>query len=265
MDVRFLHNYPLRVPSWRAERAMQLVQCCKKPSRWDDPHVHTYWRFLNNYVAASGDERRLGSVELDWPDVFHAHKLYFYPDREWRYILEARLLTREPLPAVAQRFDVPVGVVNSYEQLFFNVWDRFDCRDWIGKIVRGEPGDSYSNPQGAMTEQQRAKVYRWFGYHGGPLVLDAVLGALSPNKENSTSQVNSAAWCDEALKQIIRCAAATALCVLEFDQQQLMQLLKLWMHQQRNAACKRKREHATPVDASKNIEAFLAQLTPASG
>jgi hypothetical protein len=243
---------------------MQLMERRQRPRQFDDRYVRTYWRFLNDYLAASGNDQRLQSVELDWPDAFVAHKLHFHPDQEWRNLLQARILTREPFDAIAHRFDVPASAINCYEKLFFNVCDRLNCRDWIAKIVRGEPGGRDSNRHGVMTEQQRAMVYRGFGFYGGPLVLDAIVAALSP-KGISTTMSNGAAWCDEALWQATRCKAAMAVCALEFDQNNAMQMLKLWMHQQRVAAGTNPRQHKTPVDTAKNIEAFIAQFSAVSG
>jgi hypothetical protein len=141
--------------------------------------------------------------------------------------------------------------------------DRLNCRDWIAKIVRSGPGGRDSNRHGGMTEEQRAMIYRWFGFYGGPLVLDAIVAALSPNG-TSTTMSNGAAWCDEALRQATRCKAAVAVCALEFDQKNAMQMLRLYMHQQRLAANKRTRQHTTPMDTAKNIQVFLDQFSAAS-
>ena len=173
-------------------------------------------------------------------------------------------MSREPFDAIAHRFDVPAGAIDWYEKLFFNVCDRLDCRDWIAKIIRGEPGDTDPNRNGVMTEQRRTMVYRGFGFHGGPEVLDAIVVSLSPNPM-STPISNTAAWCNEALKETIRCKAAMAVCALEINQNNALQLLKLAMHQQRVAAGTSARQHTTPVDPAKNIEAFIAQFSSASG
>lgn len=62
-------------------------------------------------------------------------------------------------------------------KIFFDIRDRFPSTDWIQKVTIG-PRSSYRDMKpGAMTDQQRGYVYRLFAYHGGPLALDAVIGA----------------------------------------------------------------------------------------
>jgi hypothetical protein len=264
MEVSFLQLSPLRRPQWRADRAMQLVERCQRPRRWDDRFVRMYCRFLNESIAASGDEQRLLLAELNSPDVILAHTLHFGDDRERRHILQARLLTQESFDDIAKRFEVPVGAINCYEKIFFNVCDRLKCHDWMAKIVRGERETRGTIRQDVVTEQQRAMLYRWFGFYGGPLVLDATILALSPTGL-ATSTGNSVEWCDEALRQTIRCKAVTALCALEIDQNNAMPLLKRWLRQQRVSTGDRKRHQAPPVDTAKNIEVFLAQFAASSG
>jgi hypothetical protein len=264
MGAQFPHLDPFPSTQWRANRAVQLIERRLKPRRWDDRYVRTYRRFLLDCLAASGDERRLQAAELAWPDVCHAHKLHSYSDQEWPHLLEARLLTREPFDAIARRFDVPASAIDWYEKLFFNVCDRLDCRDWVAKSIRGEPADIDPNQNGVMTQQQRAMVYRWFGYQGGTRALDAIVVALAPNPM-STPNNDAATWCGEAMWQAIRCKAAMAVCALEIDQTNAIQLLKLALRQQSVVAATSARQHKTPMDLAKNIEAFIAQFPSASG
>jgi hypothetical protein len=265
MDVQSLQINPFRRPTWRADRAMLLIENRRVPIRSDDRHIRMYWRFLHDASAAPEDERRLQSAEQVGTDIFRAHQFHFHPDPEWRHLLEARLLTREPFQAIAQRFDMPASTIKCYEHLFFNVCDQLDCRDWIIKIIKGESGGSDCNWQGVMTEELRGKVYKMFAYHGGPVVLDALLASLSPNIQIATSITNSAAWFDETLKEAIRCTAAEAFCALEIGQSNLMPMLKLGLDQQRAAAGNHTRHDSTSMDPARNIEVFLAQFSSTPG
>src|SRR5690554_3422959 len=130
MEAWFQSINPLRPPQWRADRALQLVELNQRPRSWDDRSVREYCWFLYGFLAAAGDDEQRLVVEHKWPNVSHAHNLYYHPDQEWRYVLEARLLTREPVPEIAKRFQVTAGTVECYEKVFFNVFDRLNCRDW---------------------------------------------------------------------------------------------------------------------------------------
>ena len=120
------------------------------------------------------------SLELRWPELYPAHKLHFAAAPNWGGMLQARLLTGEPLVLIAKRFEVTLGVIEYYEKLFFNVCDRLHCRDWIAKIIRGEELDPKATTESELTEIHETRMLRWIGYHGGPMLLDAVIGAIAP-------------------------------------------------------------------------------------
>jgi len=263
MDACFSDLDPFRSPQWRADRVTQLICSGPKPlppRRYDDRYVRVYRKFMCEYSEAGSDEVRHESLALSMPDVHQAHLLHFGADRELRGILQARLLTRETVPEIARRFELATGTVETYEKLFFNVLDRLECKDWIAKVAIGKTGQGDTNPSGDITDGQRYRLYRSFGYYGGPRVLDEIIAAFLPQRASPAAE-DCTQWLDDTLCQVIRSRAALAACAFDADPRDAIRWLKLWERERRGAAKSRAKQTSPPLDVSKNIEVFLAQFT----
>lgn len=266
--VTRLEKYnPMRLPSWRAERAMQILERLRPPrraGRSGDRDVRVYYRFLRQYLAAGTDEARRREVVRWYPHVYQAYQLRYAQDTEWRQILEARLLTNESYQKIAVRFDTEPPVIKCYQRLFFHVRDRLQSRDWIHKIIRGKPGELATNQQGTMTAAQRGYLYRLFGYHGGPLVLDTVIAGLTPGMRPSDRD-GTGPWFDDALATLVRSSIAAALGSLEIDQEISMRIMKMAQRLQRAAASRKSGRQAGKNQRGddqfeKHVAAFLAGM-----
>lgn len=229
MDAEFFFESPFRSPQWRSDRVVQLVTHRKGPMRvrrFDDRYVRTNRYFLLQYLAAGDDENKLDEVIAEWPHVYCAHLMQFGPDQARRDILQARLLTGEPRNEVAKRFAMAEDAVEFYEKLYFDVRDRLGSRDWIAKVVLQTSRLMASSHYGITPEEQRGLLYRFFAYHGGPLVLDAVITGLAhttmPQREEDVGE-----WFDDALAQSIRARAAAAALSMEINKENVIRLLKL--------------------------------------
>ena len=196
-----------------------------RPRQSDDQHVRAYLWYMKHYMAAGDDGEERQRISLQMPHVEQAHRLYVAADVERRQILEARLLTGESSAEIAERFATDAKTVNYYEQLFFNVRDRMDCRDWIVKTILGSPQDRSPSRDGVLTVAQRGLAYKLFAYFGGPLVLDSLIGSLSPNWKPQQEEGTSA-WFDDATRDIVRSRAAMAASVLSIDGDSIMRFLK---------------------------------------
>ena len=79
---------------------------------------------------------------------------------------------------------------------------------------------------GITPEQRRGLVYKFFAFHGGPLVLDAVITGLAhtpmPQRAEDVDE-----WIDDALAQSIRSRAAAAALFMEINKKNVIGLLKL--------------------------------------
>jgi hypothetical protein len=178
---------PTRSVAWRWERAHDLVREGRYYSRHRDDAetgraVH-YLRALNR-CRHGGDLERLQRFH---PEVYAAHQLHDGGDRTLE--VQARLLTGQDLDGIVRITGVPIDALTAYEALFFNVRDRLHARDWI---VAAAIGWWHFDP--ARGRDTRT-VLRAFAYHGGPLVVDAVLPyllggrlRLPPSSDTSTPE-----------------------------------------------------------------------------
>jgi hypothetical protein len=89
------------------------------------------------------------------------------PHRRWE--LEARLLTQEPVDAVARRCGLAPGVAHAYAALLFDVRPHLDACDWVALRVIG-PG-----LWRGFKEEELGQVWKLFAYRGGAVALDLVL------------------------------------------------------------------------------------------
>jgi hypothetical protein len=167
---------PLRRPAWRYERVCNLLGHRPRPlapAASDDRPTHQYYEFLSALPAAQDDDERIGGLYEAQPDVSWAHQTFFHEPLLSRQILEACLLTNEPFPEIAHRIGTTTSAVAAFEALFFNVRDRLQSRDWIYLAVLKPPAGSTA--AGEMTDELRGHAYRFLGYFGGPVILDAAL------------------------------------------------------------------------------------------
>jgi hypothetical protein len=125
----------------------------------------SYLRACRRHGGEAGRVR----VRERWPELAAAHDLQEAGGpRLWE--VQARLLAGQEDAAIADRCELPPGVVGRFERVFFNVRPRLQARDWIRlRAILPEarpPGRPRPDPGAA---------WRSLGYHGGPRVLDLAL------------------------------------------------------------------------------------------
>jgi hypothetical protein len=157
---------PRRRVDWRWLRAHALVEAGVRPRKRDDAQV----RRARNYVAALHRRGHRDARRLDarMADIAEARDLSCgEPHRRWE--VQARLLADEPIEAIACKTLVDPATIGSYARLFFDVAGRLGNRGYIIHsaiklhAMPKEPGDGV--------------IWRLFGYFGGPVVVDALVGA----------------------------------------------------------------------------------------
>jgi hypothetical protein len=120
-------------------------------------------------------------------------------------VIEARILARQTDEQIAKLSGLPIEAIKIYHDAFFDVRSRIDATDWVTTQVIGQVfqiGDQRSNPE---------LLSKYFGYFGGPMILEAVLygmqtGAMTPH---STDQIVS--WLEANLKFKLKTQAAILL------------------------------------------------------
>jgi hypothetical protein len=113
--------------------------------------------------------------------------------------------------------------------------------------------------RGAVTENQRGFLYRLFAYHGGPLVLDAMVSGMAP-QEMPKRIDDVAEWFDDALGQIVRSRAAAAARVIELNKYNVIGLLKLALGGKRVAKTVRTGTKSARIELDQYAEKIVAKL-----
>lgn len=163
-----MHQFdPLRPLSWRWNLACQLVEQRRRVSaRHADDWIRSAVRFRRRLERSKSPAAmaRLHSAE---PGLFGAYETHGRGGfGRWR--LEAWLLSGLSMPAVAAKADIPVGVVEAYEALLFNISDRLHASDYIHTYAIGRSTDA-DEPISVET------AVKAFAYYAGPLVLEVLL------------------------------------------------------------------------------------------
>lgn len=256
MHKDFQTYNPFRVPQWRYDRVLQLVEHrprARRPSpKRDDEYVRAYWNFFRKYDRAEEEEDRL-ALFPNQPAMYYAHLIHHHPDREWRAMIQARLLTRVSDEEIAETAATLPEAIFLYEKLFFHVRDRIDSHDWIVKTVMGTAANRASNRNDSWTDNQRNLAYKLFAYFGGPIVLDVIIsGFLSGDFPKNKSQIGP--WFDSTMRLLVKRKATMAAQLFEVNKWNVMQLLEIHLQisNAENAA-----QSGPQTDIEKGINALL--------
>lgn len=184
MNSQYQRYNPSRLPAWRYERALELVEGgrrSRRPRRYDDAQVVLMWKFLTRFKAAK--RRRLREELFNHlPALYYAYEIYAGPDELLRSNIEARLLAGMDDVRIARLSQTLPVSVYWYEQMFFHVRDRLAARDWVRRIILQPAVQQALVDPGAQHEA----VSKLFGYYGGPTVLEAVLSGFLPPEVGET-------------------------------------------------------------------------------
>jgi hypothetical protein len=155
----------LRPPDWRWLRAVYLYDHGQGLLKgFDDAFVASALKLVSK--LRQGDGRR-GLSELSQGGALEqALAVYTGPPAPQRAVLEAWLLTGLPTPAVSAKVGLREDIVLEYERFFFDVRDRLGAKGSIAHLVLR----TWPNPEPTL-----GSVLRYYGYHGGPLVLERLL------------------------------------------------------------------------------------------
>ena len=148
-------------PEWRWLRAAFLAAGGRPGPRADDPWV----AHARDALAPGGGGPRAAAVR-DARDV-REH------DGPTKWELEARLLTDQPLDAVAARTGLTAAAVDAYARVFFDVRPHLAASDWVTARAIGY------RPGGGFAGRPLAGAWKLVAYHGGPHVLDVVIAATT--------------------------------------------------------------------------------------
>jgi hypothetical protein len=180
----YLPHSVFRSPSWRYLMAQQPEPRTKIRLSVEDELVVRARRHLA-FKTSPPDRPSLNSVSQFDPAIEAAVELSREQQPERRNLLQALLLTSEPLQVVADQAGLSLATVEAFHSLFFDVRAHLSARDWVQvRVIGGGINDNFAgNDPGVL--------WRWAAYSGGMSVLRimmAITGHLAwPNMNFSSS------------------------------------------------------------------------------
>src|SRR5262245_47572003 len=121
LDLR--HDAPGRRPDWRWRLAGFLINNPDERLARElaDRRVVGAYRLLRDLQRPPAEQLSPGTALLA------AYEIHTDEDQMRRWVVEARLLTQEPLEQIASRCGLSTEVLTVYADLFFDVRDRLDA------------------------------------------------------------------------------------------------------------------------------------------
>ena len=257
MHSEFQKHNPTRPPAWRSDRALELLDLGRRPSRVkEDDYVRKYYSFLLRERDVASRKEREDLFERN-PALYDAHRFHVHRDVELRGLLEAMIVASMKDGEIGKRLNCLPATVDWYEKLFFNVRDRLNAHVWIAKIIRGPRHVPRLDTDGSLTAAGRAAAIKRLAYLGGPLILDSVIRSLSPRLACG-SDSNTSAWFDESF--VARIKSLATIAVANIDELDPMKLFRLHV----NLANDERESQSPTADVERNVKAFLDRLPKAS-
>ncbi len=169
---------PIRPPAWRWYLAKAIFEETPAVAVNPPPDAITLEAIDVLRTASQGPE-----VETRSDCVSRAHAIW--QANGWdRCLLESRLLTGLPLESVAQQLQLPLDVVTSYRDLFFEVSTRLQHAGYIQHHAIRTPV-RFDTPVPIET------AFRSYAYFGGHHVLNLLLAVYAD--DIATCDVNDVA------------------------------------------------------------------------
>lgn len=259
MHKEFQFYLPFREPRWRCARVDEMMSSTPpaRPSRrTDDEYIVRYRNFRVKWRERPNDTQRL-VIFADDPPMCYAHMVFHYHDHEWRWLLEAHLLTGESDERIAAEFGTLPETVHLYEKIFYNVRDRLRNEQWVLKQIIGElAARQVETRRGQMTTEQWQMLMKLFAYYGGRDALRAIVAAFPHAPPQDLADVDH--WLDKAFINGVRRNALVASRIVEVNRFTSVQLMELYLRLIRvnNEAL----SAGSPSQYEKNVEDAIAKL-----
>ncbi|MEK6253236.1 MAG: hypothetical protein N2B05_00930, partial [Gemmatimonadales bacterium] len=164
---------PLRPVDWRNRQAQSILD--DRPRMGDereDYDTQQLARFRRIRALCRG-KRDLRMLRERMPHVFAAVEIHGQAAPAFLAGIEARILAGQTGAEIAELTGVPEDAIRLFEKLFFDVRDRLGARDFILNEVIPSGGQSGS-------DAQRFRDWKYFGYVGGPELLESVMHGSTP-------------------------------------------------------------------------------------
>jgi hypothetical protein len=240
-------NDPFMPVDWRWRRASflasQLTAC---PHQLDDDWVWAAVDFLKlTRCQTESDQHRLTRT---MPALWQARAVFNAQPPFLKWAVEAYILAQESFPEIARKCGLMVDAVTAYERLFFAVSEHLTAPVWILTQAIGEKAFS------GLTERDLDVVWKLFGYHHGPLVLDCLIhNVLHRDRPEESGQVDDCII--RETRALLNRQSALAALLLPVTRETALKIVKL--HAQQSA---REGASANPQNGSIGNHAVLSQV-----
>lgn len=177
--IQAVRSAPRRAPHWRWLRAVQIDSGGKRASsKLDGPDGFAWIRRavrLKRHFDRAGNrpEALYALIERD-ADLFWAHSMWIEEKAPTRWAIEARVLAGESDEQIADKLGTEPSVINAYVNTFFDVREKMRHMDYIVNVVMA---DAVSR---GLQERHYDLLWKLLGFHGGSLVLNAVINKFTP-------------------------------------------------------------------------------------
>jgi hypothetical protein len=229
------HNNPLRPPTWRWQRALEIHENTGVPTtRRRDGTKGYAWitravSFLRQYDRCQ-DDRQKAVLAEQVPDIFWAYWIWSDQANPTRYSIEAHILAREDDYEVAYRVGTNHRAIKAFEALFFDVRDKLQHRSYILHTVMGPAIHR------GLTEREFDLLWKLYGYFLGPYIVEALESKFSNPVWCGTPEAVGAAILDDAIGtlKLKAAVAAKTVAVNQHTQLALMEQFTKFVEVERN-------------------------------
>jgi hypothetical protein len=272
-----------RVPDWRWERVLALVNREGRPgrtSRRDDGWVKEARSFLLRWGKAQRPSDKV-ALKCENLGLFTAYDFYrrTEDDPEPAMYLQARILAGCTVQEVAAALDILPEGVAWYIKLYFDIVDKLPARDWIVRHIitpalarnvgvtqpaATTPATPPPRDYGIVSRPFLDGSLKFFAYFGGVHLIDFMLGGGLTKAGQLTGGAETANWCDGSWKMMIRRRSMQAAATFEVNRYNVMQLFELHSKimelEQMDEA-----ENRVRTGVERHIEALVAEIPWAIG
>jgi hypothetical protein len=211
-----------RPVDWRWRLALGLLDRPRTPFRKHaDDGVKQALAFERAYRRCQNDKARERLAKRQ-PELYRARELYYSEPPHPRWAVEARILAREPVADIAKQHDLTPEVIDRYAPIFFDVADRLDNASVIQLFVIGPKVYTGWSPTDDLDV-----IWRYFGYHYGPKVLDRLI-ALSSDPHWMDNLECPDKPLDRDTREVLRLKMAVA-AQMALTPYTLKKVLELWL------------------------------------
>ena len=247
----FLKDNPRRPADWRWQRASSMVEDGERLSRKrDDEWTRKSVHFLRAFDNCETDAHRRALAESD-SDMYWAYDIYQAEGDPTRIELEARLLAHDDYENISKSLCLPVKAIEAYEQVFFNVADRYENSGYIFHQIIGRAMHR------GLSEREFEALWKLYGYLYGPHMLESLISQSVDVRKPQNAKAVEAAWRDDGKHSLLRkqAIAARTIPVNNFTQSEILSLYAKFVEVEKGMNISQ-----TESTIVANIEAMVSSL-----